>query len=74
MQQSRQARNKPVQGSNSNHIHQYVDVNSHIQMPYPAQGGHLNMHNMIMEDWYLGNQLQPQFPTEAGGNPSSISR
>jgi hypothetical protein len=74
MQQSSQARNNSVQGSNSNHIHQYVDVNSHIQMPYPAQGGHLKMHNMIMEDWYLGNQLQPQFPTEAGGNPSSISR
>jgi hypothetical protein len=44
-------------------------------MPYPAQGGHPIMHNMIMwrrmEDWYFGNQLQPQFPMEVGGNPSS---
>ena len=47
IQQSSQARNNPVQGSNSNHIHQYVDVNSHIHMPYPAQGlnrRHTNMH------------------------------
>jgi hypothetical protein len=78
MQQSGQARNNPVQGSNSNHINQYVDVNNHIQMPYSAQclnQGHLNMQNVIMprrmEDRYLGNQFQPQFPTEVGGNPSN---
>jgi hypothetical protein len=78
MQQSSKDRNNTVQGSNSSHTDQYVDVNSHIHMTYPAQGlnqGHPNMYDVIMqrrmEDGNLGNQLQPQFATEVGGNPSN---
>jgi hypothetical protein len=68
MQQSSQARNNLMQRPNNNHIDQHDDVNNHIQMPYPAQSlnqGHPNMRRR-MEEWYLGNQLQPQFPTYPG--------
>jgi len=66
------ANSNTVLGSNSNHLDHCVRVESHFQRPHPAQGLP-NMHNVFMrrrmEDGYLGNQVQPTFPTGVGGNP-----